>query len=244
MMSRFNSSLKILLPKKTNKFNVPIFDCHQHLWNINSWHSSWLNGIPKLNRNFEVPRYINEINHSMNVIGSILVETDPELSGFNEEALYMTEVCTEKNNPSFAFIGSCEIGSIYFSKHISQFLKNPFYRGCRQVLMNKPLNFLKQTICLSNIQLLGRKKLLFEVLMTPENLFTMVDVISSCKNTVFIIDHCGGIQGLKGDKEKIHSWYKTIETLSKFENVVFKLSGLRGIKKNLRCLRNTLIKNH
>lgn len=229
------SAIRSPLAQRAKKFTndaIPIIDCHTHMWDLSAWNSPWLKKIPALNKNFGVKEHGEDIDMKLlDIRASVLVETDPIKNDFTKETKYMTSICENPANTFQKIIGSCDISSPLLPNHVNQFISGrskPYYRGVRDVAHNKPKGYLTSTQAIDNYIYLGKEGLLYEVLMQPDDLMSMAPIIKACHKTTFVIDHCGGIQGLCGNKEKEDKWKKAIEALAKCDNAILKVSGLAG----------------
>jgi len=211
--------------------SIPIVDCHAHLWNLGAWNSPWIKDIPALNKNFGVPEYEKDTS-LLDVRASVFVETSPIKNDFTKETKYVTKICADPSNSVQSIIGSCDINSPLLPNHVNQFISGPskpFFRGVRDVAITKPTGYLTSSQAIDNYAYLGEHGLLYEILMQPDDLLSIVPIVKALRGkTTFVIDHCGGIQGLCGNKEKESKWKTAIEQLGKCDNAILKVSGLAG----------------
>eukprot|EP00494_Astrolonche_serrata_P031122 UN31391 len=113
-------------------------------------------------------------------------------------------MCEEPNTNMMGVVGSCDIQSPLFTNQMEHFHRNFYFKGVRDVLhMKEHIGFIKSPQVLSNLEYLGKEGKFFQVCARPETLDTVLEVVDYCLThqkfqnvTKFVIDHCGGIQGL------------------------------------------------
>lgn len=206
---------------------APIVDCHTHLWYLDQWNNPWLKDIPALNRSFTLEDYKSETDF-LNIVANIFVETNPEPNHMAVETKFITGLCQDTTNEVQGLIGACNINSPLFQNHMNQFLNNSYLKGVRDVAHIKPKGYLTQPKAQDNYRFLGEKGLIFEVCERPENLHLFVPTMKANKETTFVLDHLGGVQGLMGLPERENAWKAAIQAASELDNVYCKISGLAG----------------
>ena len=124
-----------------------------------------------------------------------------------------------------------------FREYATGLKGNPYVRGVRQVLHGgmKPGACLETTF-VSHIRLLGELGLSFDLCMRPQDLGDAVKLTELCRDTFFILDHCGNgdpkaflsseQRGGTAASHDVAQWKKGIDQLAERRNVVCKISGI------------------
>src|SRR4051794_38617475 len=70
----------------------PIIDTHVHLWDLKTFHLSWLAGAPALNRSFLWDDY-RKAAAGLIIVKSIYMEVDVDAAQQEQEARALAELC-------------------------------------------------------------------------------------------------------------------------------------------------------
>lgn len=224
---------------------VPIIDCHVHWWQLprpaaeeqpggGAWPLPWLEGSP-LNRDQSPAMYEAAVG-GMDVRAAVFVETNAEPEHRRTEAAAALAACHTGGLLRGAIIG-CEITQdpAAFAAYVSEFAADPALKGVREVLFLRPDGYCRVPSAVTNVRFLGERGLIFELLTQPERLDDAAWLAERAPGTTFVLEHCGGHQGLKGtdgagepDAAQREAWEHGIEALGKMPNVVVKISAMYG----------------
>jgi len=166
------------------------------------------------------------------VLATVHVETNPDANEYSKETDCISEMARDKTNILEGLIASVDYGSPRLPMQVNHFINQPkhraVYKGVRDCGHTQPRGYLATPQAVSNYQFLGSEGLVVELISRPEDLDLLIPVAKACQDTTFVLDHCGGIQGLKGDVAKENKWAKNMYELAKVGNVVCKISGQVG----------------
>ncbi len=195
---------------------LPIIDTHQHLWDLKKFRLPWLKKGSALDRSFLPADYAKAVQ-GLGVVGTVYLEVDVAPEQQQAEADAVVALCKKGDSLTRAAVISGRPASDGFARYIRPYKGSPYVKGLRQVLHGPttPAGY-----CL-DIRLLGELGLHFELCMRHAELPDAVKLVDACKDTRFVLDHCGNPDLVKHDK-----WKKDIAELAKRKNVVVKVSGI------------------
>ena len=202
----------------------PIVDTHVHLWDLNRLRLPWIQKDSPLARSYVMKDYQTAVD-GLNVVKGVYMEVDVDPKQHVDEANYVIDICRAGNTPLAAAVIGGRPADDDFPKYLARFRGNRFIKGVRQVLHNPSA---KASFCLTpafvrGVQALGEAGLSFDLCMRPAEIGDAVKLVEACKNTRFILDHCGNGPVYAKDR---NPWQRDIESLAKLRNVVCKISGI------------------
>ena len=201
-----------------------IVDTHVHLWDLNRFRLPWLEKDSPLARSHVIKDYQTAIE-GLNVVKGVYMEVDVDPKQLNAEADYVLDICRQANTPLVAAVIGGRPAQDEFQKYIQRFRGNRFLKGVRQVLHSPSA---KPGFCLTpafvrGVQQLGEAGLSFDLCMRPTEIGDAVKLVEACKNTRFILDHCGNGPVYAKDRTQ---WQRDMERLARLTNVICKVSGI------------------
>ncbi|HZZ81584.1 MAG TPA: amidohydrolase family protein [Gemmataceae bacterium] len=202
-----------------------IVDTHVHLWDLTRFRLPWLEKTSPLARNHVIKDYQTAIN-GLNVVKGVYMEVDVDPKQHVAEAEYVLDICRQANTPLVAAVIGGRPADDDFPKYLQRFRGNRFLKGVRQVLHNPSA---KQGFCLTpnfvrGVRSLGEAGLKFDLCMRHGEIGDAVKLAEACKNTNFILDHCGNGPVYAKDRTQ---WQRDMDNLARKNNVVAcKISGI------------------
>ena len=201
-----------------------IVDTHVHLWDLNRLRLPWIEKDSPLARSYVVKDWQTAID-GLNVVKGVYMEVDVDPKQLNAEADYVLDICRQANTPLVAAVIGGRPADDDFGKYLQRLRGNRFLKGVRQVLHNPSA---KAGFCLTpafvrGIQILGEANLSFDLCMRPGEIGDAVKLVEACKDTRFILDHCGNGPVYAKDRTQ---WQRDMERLARLRNVVCKVSGI------------------
>lgn len=216
---------------------IEVIDTHQHMWFPSVWSCPWLSdpSCAALNRNFGMSEYLRAVQ-GCNVKKTIFLETDAVKEDLDVEARAVLDLCLEPDTLLSGCVLGADIASPDFIAYITKYQNNAHVKGVRQVLHTLSKGYCLQEMVIQNVKYLGTQGLSFEALSQPDQLDDILVLAQTCPGTVFILNHCGGHQGLSGTCPPLGemipaqhaAWEKGIRALAALDNVVAKVSGVYG----------------
>ncbi|MGE3805914.1 MAG: amidohydrolase [Gemmataceae bacterium] len=212
-------------------YNGNIVDTHQHLWDLEMFRLPWvanLKGEAKkiLDRSYTLADYA-EASKGLKVTKSVYMEVDVALQHQIKEADYVTAICKEGKSTMQGAVISGRPAADNFAKYLNLFKDNQYIKGLRQVLHTPatPDHFCLEEKFVKGVQLLGERKLSFDLCLRGDQLDDGAKLVEQCPNTRFILDHCGNPHAGKAD---LPTWEKGLKRVAANKNVICKVSGIYG----------------
>lgn len=218
---------------------IPIIDCHQHLWDLSKFKLPWIKPGSLLGRSFVMADYLAAIEGT-GIKHSVYMEVDVEPSQQQAEAEHLIEICQSGKAPTVGAVISGRPASDKFGDYIKPLAASPYIKGVRQVLHggSTPAGFCLQEAFVRGIRLLGELGLSFDLCLRPKELGDGAKLAEQCPGTRFIVDHCGnadpkaffkaGDSRLTDAKPEHDAdvWRRDMERLAAQKNVICKISGI------------------
>jgi L-fuconolactonase len=218
--------------------DIPIIDCHQHLWDLSKFKLPWIKPGGLLSRSFVTADYLEAIAGT-GIKHSVYMEVDVEPSQQQAEAEHLIELCKSGKAPTIAAVVSGRPAAENFRDYIKPLAASPYIKGIRQVLHGStPAGFCLQEAFVRGIRLLGELGLSFDLCLRPKELGDAAKLAENCPQTRFIVDHCGNadpkaffkagdprLSAVRIDHDA-DGWRRDIERLAAQNNVICKISGI------------------
>lgn len=216
---------------------IPIVDTHQHLWDLSKVRLPWLAGDARLNRNYLLDDYLKAVE-GLPVVKAVYMEVAVADEDLIKEAEWIMDVCRSGQGPTVAAVIGGRPASEGFRDYISRFRNNPVIKGVRWI---PPASKLGHKLFFSpqmkdNLRLLGEWGMSFDICVSPDWLEDAAQLVASCPETRFILDHCGnadpqqfGRLGRNKGREAadyVERWRRGIDAMAGHKNVVCKISGI------------------
>jgi len=201
-----------------------IVDTHVHLWDLERLRLPWIEKGTPLARSYLIKDYQTAVQ-GLNVVKGVYMEVDVDARDLVAEAEFVLDLCRQGKSPLVAAVIGGRPADEGFGKYLDRFRNNRFLKGVRQVLHS---NATKPGYCLTpafvrGVQLLGDRGLSFDLCMRPTDLGDAVKLVEACKNTRFILDHCGNGPVYAADRTQ---WQRDMDRLARLRNVDCKISGI------------------
>lgn len=198
-------------------------DSHHHVWDLSVREQDWMVGdaLNPIKRNFLISDLKNAIA-GCGVTNTIVVQTVTNY----DETPELLELA--KNDPLVSgAVGFLKIDTADAISHLDQYSALPGYEflvGIRDIAHDYPdVNYLSKSQVIKNVQELGKRGLAYDLLTKTPHMKAAIELVRQCPETQFVIDHISKPYIAKGEMQP---WADFLTVLSKFENVVIKVSGL------------------
>src|SRR5262245_38811389 len=219
--------------------DIPIIDCHQHLWDLTKFKLNWIKPGTLLARSYVMSDYLAAIEGT-GIKHAVYMEVDVDPSQQQAEAEHLIDICKSGTAPTIAAVVSGRPAADSFATYVSPFKGSPYIKGIRQVLHgdSTPAGHCLSEDFVSGIRRLGELGLSFDLCLRPKELADGAKLAELCPETRFIVDHCGNADpkafftsrdSRLGDAEIDHdaeNWRRDIERLAARPNVICKISGI------------------
>jgi predicted TIM-barrel fold metal-dependent hydrolase len=201
---------------------MQIVDTHQHLWDKDLFHYSWLDTIPQLNRSFRMADYLTATK-GLDVVKSLHLEADVDEPYMLDETRHLLALADQPDNPLEGIVACGRPENEDFKSYLDAIGGHATLKGIRRVLHTQPDGVGQGVTFLKNVAALPDYGLSFDICVLARQLPIAIKLISSCPDVIFILDHCG-VPQVK--ERNLDPWRSHITEIAKFPNVSCKISGL------------------
>ncbi|MGJ8655955.1 MAG: amidohydrolase family protein [Akkermansiaceae bacterium] len=200
---------------------IPILDTHLHLLYQKKFSYAWCADFPALQNDFTIDDY-EKISQNHGIAGSIFMEVDVDESEISQEAAFFTELAKSNKHTLLGVIAACRPEKENFNQLINSTLTDSVC-GFRRVLHVMPDAMSQSTRFRENINSLSNHNLPFDLCINENQHEIGYDLIKSCPNTQFVLDHCGGPSL---SEKNFSKWATSLKKIASLPNVVCKVSGI------------------
>ena len=195
-----------------------IFDAHVHFWKYNPLRDTWINDeMNGIKKDF-LPADYKRLIHTYPIEGCIAVQADPS----EEETTFLLKLAEE--NPFIeGVVGWVDLAGEDSASKLEHFSKNPLLKGIRCILQDKSAAYIRSEAFLNGISQLSKYNLNYDILIYPEQLGAVREVVRNFPAQPFVIDH---LAKPHIEKAEMNLWQQEMTQIAQFENVYCKISGL------------------
>ncbi len=197
-------------------------DCHQHLLYPERFSYDWTADFPELaGRAFRLETY-GAAARGLEITGAVFMEVDVPFVEAAGEAAFFADLADDAKNGISGVVAACrpESGDITGWLHDTA---HPRLCGYRRVLHTQPDDLSTTAGFRENIARIGQAGLTFDLCVLPRQHAIAAELVDSCPETRFILDHCGVPDIASGD---LKSWRASFKELSRCPNLACKISGI------------------
>jgi predicted TIM-barrel fold metal-dependent hydrolase len=201
---------------------MKIIDTHQHLWDLDLFKYAWLDDNPLLRRSFRMEDYL-KAGEGLGIEKSVHLEADVDEAYMLDETRHILALAVREDNPLEGVVACGRPEKPHFADYLDQIAGHPNLKGIRRVLHTEPDDVAQSSLFAENVRLLAAYGLSYDICVLARQLPIAIRLVRDCPKVQFILDHCGVPQV----KERVlDPWREHILEMSKFPNVVCKVSGL------------------
>ena len=212
-------------PVVTAHRDVPIVDCHQHLWDLNQFKLPWLGGAPAILSRTYLPAHYRHETAGLNVVKSVYMEVDVAPEEQVKEAEHLLRIIEDESNTTVGAVISGRPGSPDFKAYADRFKDEPRIKGFRRVLhpSDLPKGHCLEPQFVKSVQHMGEIGKSFDIVIRNTEISDGAKLADACPGTRFILDHCGNGSVQAMDRSQ---WRRDISDIAQRENVICKISGI------------------
>jgi predicted TIM-barrel fold metal-dependent hydrolase len=207
-------------------------DTHQHLLYPSEFSYSWTKDFPDLQGDLHLEDY-QAAGASCDIDYTLFMEVDVDTGQNVKEANFFHQLATEPANKMLGIIAKALPEETDFEAQLDQ-IANPSLKGIRRVLHTQPDTLSQSPLFRKNLKKLGQRGLSFDLCVTQKQLHIALELVRTCPEVSFILDHCG-VPDIAGhtstDCTSWQQWRSGIHALGAEPNVACKLSGLTAYAK-------------
>lgn len=214
-----------------------IIDAHMHIFDLEIFRVSWLDDEPRIQGSVLEKDYFEALGSSEDyrVEGLIHVELDTTMDQKLMENQYFIDKVHDDNSMVKSAVIYGDLLDPDLESFLEPYLNEPAVASVRYLLHmdGTPSGVCLKETFIDNCQMLGRKGLMFEGCLRPEDLSDFAKLASLCPDTTFVLNHVGLVDvrafGDPNRLDYVNQWKKDIEKLGSLGNVVCKISGLYSV---------------
>ena len=169
---------------------MQIVDTHQHLWDLDLFRYSWLSSLPQLNRSFRMADYLTAAK-GLNVVKSVHLEADVDEPYMLAETRYLRRLPINPIIHSRASWLAAGRSARTLKSYLDKIAGHPKLKGIRRVLHTQPDEVGQGATFIRNVAALSTYGLSFDICVLARQLPIAMNLVSTCADVGFILDHCG-----------------------------------------------------
>jgi len=198
-----------------------IVDAHHHVWDPAAARHAWLEGMPALNRRFDLADF-QRASAPEGVTASVLVQV---LASAAETEEFLALAAT--SDLVAGVVGWTDLNSPAVADEIARLRAGPggdLLAGIRHLVQDEPdPGWLGRPGVRRGLQAVGAAGLAYDLLVRPGQLPAALAVTRALDGVRFVLDHGGKPEIASG---RLEPWTTLISDLAARPNVVCKVSGL------------------
>ena len=198
-------------------------DSHHHIWDLDVTKQDWIIGeaLAPINRNYSLTDF-RDATEGLGIDKSVLVQT---VTNYEETPLLL-EIAAADDLVA-GVVGWLDVSASDAIKHLDEYEKSAgakLLKGIRDIVQDNPdPDYLARPQVDINIKEIGRRGLAFDLLTKTPELPGAIELVKKNPEVQFVLDHISKPYIAKNEFEP---WRTLINEISKYENVVCKVSGI------------------
>lgn len=193
-------------------------DSHQHFWTYDPVEYDWIDEPMRAIRRDFLPEHLHAEMHANGISGAINVQARQSLV----ETDWILELA-DAHPFILGVIGWLPLAADNVSKLLDNYAQRPKFKGARHVVQAEPDGFLDQPAFNRGVAALGKRNLVYEILIVERQLPEAIRFVDRHPNQRFVLDHIAKPQIAAN---QLDPWRESIQELARRENVSCKLSGM------------------
>lgn len=197
-------------------------DAHAHFWDLERLNYPWIAKGSVFDRTFSLSDYQRAAS-VMPVEKIVFVECDARRADGLREVEWVEDLARAELRIQGVVARVQLTENPLVASELDVLTSKPLVKGIRHNIQGNPPGFAIRDSFVQGIREAHRRGFHFELCLTHEQLPDTIQLVNRCQEVPFVLDHCGkpGIRGGLRDP-----WRSEIRELSKYDNVVCKISGL------------------
>jgi len=193
-------------------------DAHQHFWYFNPQRDAWITDDMRVLKRDFLPEDLQPLLQQHQFDGCVAVQADTS----EKETEFLLDLA-EQHPFIKGVVGWLDLCSDAIDERLAHFSTYKNLKGLRHIVQAEPNGYMLRKDFQHGISALEKYNLTYDILIFPHQLEEAIALVNTFPNQKFILDHCAKPYIKDG---RIKTWKRHIETLSGFENVACKVSGL------------------
>lgn len=194
-------------------------DAHQHFWNYDPLRDTWISEeMYRLQRDF-LPEDLRPLLSAAGMDGSVLIQSEQSVEGNSLMLSFARD-----NDYIKGIIGWVDLRSAKLNEQLDYYRQFPVIKGFRHILQGEAnRKLMLEGSFLKGIKALEQHSYTYDILIYKDQLKYIPAFIKDFPDQKFVLDHLA-----KPDIRRLETgeWERDIRTLSSFENLYCKISGM------------------
>lgn len=216
-----------------------IIDAHHHLWDLDNIKHTWLaeRGVTRffgdpapIQKNYFVPDFKTD-HEDIPIVGSVHVQCGVALE-HNVKETEFVQAQSDSHGMANAIVAFCDLTEQHAQTELDQHQAFKNLRGVRQIVgrdaaedaKNGTNALLENPAFKEGLRTLIKRKLSFDLQLTPPLLFAAAKLFKSIEDLPVAICHAGSPQDFS--KEGMRDWEMGLKSFAEHSNMICKISGL------------------
>jgi len=196
-----------------------MIDSHQHFWQVGRFDYPWMSSDSGVLYRDYLPDDLAPILEANGVEKTVLVQASNSVG----ESRWLLDLAREHEFIA-GVVGWVDLTSANVGAQLHELTGQPKFKGARHLVESEPADdWLVQPAVLSGLRELSRYGLSYDLLVHTRHLKYVPQVIESCPELAFVIDHLAKPPVAKNE---INEWSQALKPVAACSNVHCKLSGL------------------
>jgi predicted TIM-barrel fold metal-dependent hydrolase len=201
---------------------LPLLDTHQHLVYPERYAYAWTAPIPALaGRAFRYGDYLAAAR-GCGITATVFMETLTADPAVHDEARFVEGLASAPDSLITGIISACRPENDAFPAWLDS-VRDTRVVGLRRVLHVEPDELSQRHRFRDHLRLLPEYGFTFDLCVLARQLPLAIDLVASCPDVAFVLDHCG-VPDIAGGG--IDPWRDHLRRLADHPNVTCKISGL------------------
>jgi L-fuconolactonase len=193
-------------------------DAHQHYWRYDAVRDSWITPAMGVLRRDFLPADAVPLLAAARIDAVVAVQADQS----DTETDFLLSLA-ERHEMIRGVVGWVDVRAADLAEQLDRYGSAPRLKGFRHIAQGEPDDFLARPDVITGVTVLGALGYSYDILIYPRQLAAAQQLVSSCPDVRFVLDHCAKPAIAGGD---LQEWRAGLNRLARHENVTCKLSGL------------------
>lgn len=193
-------------------------DAHQHFWNFDPLRDNWITEEMEAIRHDFLPHDLKPLLDANGVNSCIAVQADQS----ENETDFLLSLAAE-NEFIKGVVGWIDLCADTIHERLEHYSQFPKLKGFRHVLQAEPIEFILKPEFQRGITALQVYGFTYDILIYPQHLPVIPDLIRGGNDQKFIIDHLAKPNIKNGTSA---TWASDLKQLASHKNVFCKISGM------------------
>lgn len=193
-------------------------DAHQHFWNFDPLRDSWITEDMEVIRHDFLPHDLKPLMDANGVNSCIAVQADQS----ENETDFLLSLAAE-NEFIKGVVGWIDLCADTIHERLEHYSQFPKLKGFRHILQAEPIEFILKPEFQRGITALQVYGFTYDILIYPQHLSVIPDLIRGGNEQKFILDHLAKPNIKNGTST---TWATDLKQLASYKNIFCKLSGM------------------